>query len=70
MTVIAEELLVVLSEIELKNQPVNYGLIYQMFISNVPSLIQIFDRLTKQLFPINVIELLAKKRVKLIILND
>jgi len=41
----------------------NYGLLYQRFISNVLSLIQIFGRLTKQLFPLNIIELSVKKRV-------
>jgi len=52
--VISEKLLVALWEIELENRLVNYGLLYQRFISNVPSPIQIFGRLTKQLFPMNV----------------
>jgi transposase-like protein len=56
-------------EIELGNQLVNYGLLYQRFISNVPLLIQIFGKLTKQLFSMNVTAVLANKRVKLIILN-
>jgi transposase-like protein len=38
-------------------------------ISNVPLPIQIFGRLTKQLFPMNVTELLANKLLKLIMLN-
>jgi len=46
--------LVAISEIEPENQLVNYGLLYQRFISNLPLLIQIFGKLTRQLFPINV----------------
>ena len=40
-----------MSEIEPENQLVNYGLPCQRFISNVPSPIQIFGRLTKQFIP-------------------
>ncbi len=43
-----------MSEIEPENQLVNYGLFYQRFISNLPLPIQIFGKLIKQLFPINV----------------
>ncbi len=60
---ILEKLSVALWEIELANRPVNYGLLYQRFISNVPLPIQIFGKLTKQLFLMNVIELLVKKQV-------
>jgi len=70
LTVIAEKLSAVLSEIELENQPRVDGLIYQLFISDPLSLIQIFGKLTKQLFPMNVIKLLLKKQAKLIILNS
>jgi len=43
-----EKLSVVLWETELENRPINYGLLYQPFVSNIPSLIRIFGRLTKQ----------------------
>jgi len=52
--VIVEKLSVALWVIELDALLVNYGLLYQTFISSVPSLIRIFGRLTKQLFPPNV----------------
>jgi len=40
-----------------------YGLPCQKFISNLPLLIQIFGKHTRQLFPTIVIEQLVKKQV-------
>ena len=54
MTVILEKLLVVILEIEPENQLLNYGLLYQKFISNLPLYIQIFGRLIRELFLLNV----------------
>ncbi len=59
----SRKLLVALWAIERENQPVSYGLLCQKFISNVLLLIRIFGKLTRQLFPINIIELLVKKQV-------
>ena len=53
--------MVAISEIELENQLVDYGLLYQRFISNVRFPIQIFGKLIKQLFPMNVQRAVGKE---------
>ena len=66
---IPEKSLVVLWEIELVSLHVNYGLLCRAYIGNVLLLIQIFGRHTRRLSQAAVIELLAKKQDKQIILN-
>ncbi|NET05376.1 MAG: IS1 family transposase [Symploca sp. SIO2B6] len=69
LTVIHAKLWAAILAIELANQLVNYGQLFQLFIVNMQLLILIFGTLTKKLFRINVTEQLGRKPDKQIILS-